>query len=160
MEQSKTSPIVPLNLPVAQLDLSRDKAGRVTVYDVWRRRRIILTPEEWVRQHFAHMLVSHKGVVAGRIANEVSIELNGTSRRCDTVVYDAAMRPVMIVEYKAPDVAITAGVFDQIARYAMVLRAPFLTVSNGIRHFCCRIDYDSMTYEFLKDIPSYDQMVV
>lgn len=159
MDQPHTSPVVPLNLPAAELDLKRDSVGRLTVYDVWRRRRVVLTPEEWVRQHFAHMLVSCKGVMAGRIANEISIDLNGTSRRCDTVVYDSAMRPLMIVEYKAPDIAVTAKVFDQIARYAMVLRAPYLVVSNGLRHFCCRMDYDKGTYDFLLDIPNYDQMV-
>ena len=105
------------------------------------------------------MLVAEKGYLSGRIANEISITLNGTTRRCDTVVYDGAMRPVMIVEYKAPDVQVTQRTFDQIARYAMVLRAPYLTVSNGMRHYCCRMDYEAGRCEFLKDVPDYQSIV-
>jgi len=153
------SPIANLNLPPAKLDIRRDSMGRLTVYDRWRRKHVALTPEEWVRQHFVCMLVDEKGYMSGRIANEVSISLNGTSRRCDTVVYDDIKRPLMIVEYKAPDVGISQGVFDQIARYAMVLRAGYLAVSNGMCHYCCRMDYEQMTYEFMRDIPHWDQIV-
>lgn len=153
------SPIAVLNLPPAQLDIRRDGMGRLTVYDRWRRKHVALTPEEWVRQHFVSMLVAEKGYMSGRIANEVSISLNGTSRRCDTVVYDGSKRPLMIVEYKAPDVNITQGTFDQIARYAMVLRAGYLAVSNGMCHYCCRMDYERMAYEFLPDVPLWDQIV-
>lgn len=159
MTQQDTNPIVPLNLPKANLNLERNQDGRLTVFDRWRGRRVVLTPEEWVRQNFVSMLVECKGYISGRIANEISITLNGTARRCDTVIYDDAMRPVMIVEYKAPDIKITQSVFDQIARYAMVLRAPYLTVSNGLTHYCCRIDYDNETYGFLRDIPEYAQIV-
>ncbi len=159
MTQQATNPIVPLNLPKANLNLERNQDGRLTVFDRWRGRRVVLTPEEWVRQNFVSMLVECKGYISGRIANEISITLNGTARRCDTVIYDDAMRPVMIVEYKAPDIKITQSVFDQIARYAMVLRAPYLTVSNGLTHYCCRIDYDNETYGFLRDIPEYAQIV-
>ncbi len=154
-----THSICRLNLPAAELSLERDAQGRLTVYDRWRRRRVVLTPEEWVRQHFAAMLVSHKGFPPGRIANEISIELNSTARRCDTVVYDDARRPLMIVEYKAPSVAITQEVFNQIARYCSVLRPRFIAVSNGLRHFCCRFDDSSGRYEFLPDLPDWSQMV-
>lgn len=148
-----------LNLPPAQLEVRSGESGRVEVFDRWRQRWVALTPEEWVRQHFVSMLVAGKGYLSGRIANEISITLNGTSRRCDSVVYDRAMRPVMIIEYKAPDVQVTQRTFDQIARYAMVLRAPFLTVSNGMRHYCCRMDYEAGRCEFLKDVPDYQSIV-
>ena len=93
-----TNPMVQLNLPRTNLGVARNAAGRLTIYDRWRGRRVILTPEEWVRQNFVAMLVEHKGYVSGRIANEITISLNGISKRCDTVVYDDAMRPLMIIE--------------------------------------------------------------
>lgn len=159
MTEDTVSSYPRLNLPSAQLELRPGESGRAEVYDCWRQRWVALTPEEWVRQHFVSMLVAEKGYLSGRIANEISITLNGTTRRCDTVVYDGAMRPVMIVEYKAPDVQVTQRTFDQIARYAMVLRAPYLTVSNGMRHYCCRMDYEAGRCEFLKDVPDYHSIV-
>lgn len=146
----------PLELPPARLEL-REGCGcnRLQVYDRCRDRWTALTPEEWVRQHFVAMLVNVKGYPSGRIANEVSIELNSTSRRCDTVVFDRSKRPSMIVEYKAPSVAISQSVFDQIVRYNMVLRARYLVVSNGLHHYCCEIDYSTASYRFLPDIPAY-----
>lgn len=159
MENTGSLSFAQLNLPPASLDLERQPDGRLTVYDRWRGKHVVLTPEEWVRQHFVSMLVECRGYVSGRIANEISITLNGTTRRCDTVIYDNVMRPLMIVEYKAPEVRITQAVFNQIARYAMVLRAPYLAVSNGINHYCCRMDYAGGTYEFLKEIPDYSSIV-
>lgn len=145
-----------LNLPCADLKIKVDVSGRAVVYDYWRRKWVALTPEEWVRQNFAWMLVREKGYMPGRMGNEVSIRLNDTDRRCDTVVYDNEMQPYMIVEYKAPDVVLTQCVFDQIVRYNMVLHARYLTVSNGMAHYCCEIDYKNRTYRFLRDIPVYN----
>lgn len=145
-----------LNLPDADIKVSVDTSGKAVVYDCWRKKWVALTPEEWVRQHFAWMLVRDKGYMPGRIGNEVSITLNGTARRCDTVVFDARMQPYMIVEYKAPEVALSQRVFDQIVRYNMVLQARYLTVSNGMEHYCCEIDYKNRTYRFLRDIPVYN----
>lgn len=150
--------IRPLNLPLADLNLERDSDGRITVFDRWRSRRVVLTPEEWVRQHFASMLVNHKGFPPGRIANEISIELNGTARRCDTVVYDDSRRPLMIVEYKAPSVAITQPVFNQIARYCSVLHPRYIALSNGLQHFCCRLNDVTGRYEFMQQLPDWNQM--
>lgn len=145
-----------LNLPPAPLSLRRPEGSqRPEVFDAQRSHWVALTPEEWVRQHFVSMLINVKGYPGGRIANEISITLNSTARRCDTVIFDAMKQPLMIVEYKAPSVNVTQKVFDQIVRYNMVLRARYLTVSNGIRHFCCEIDYATMTYRFLPDIPSF-----
>lgn len=159
MSESILSAYPPLNLPAAALDIRRGASGRREVFDRWRNRWVVLTPEEWVRQHFVSMLVSEKGYISGRIANEISISLNGMSRRCDTVIYDSAMHPVMIVEYKAPTVQLSQQAFDQIARYAMVLRTPLLAVSNGMCHYCCRMDYENGACVFLKDVPCYDSIV-
>jgi hypothetical protein len=147
----------PLNLPPAPLRL-QERNGQNTVFDPLRRRHIRLTPEEWVRQHFVHFLIAHKGYPQGLLANEVSLKLNGTTRRCDTVLYDLSAQPRMIVEYKAPTIQLSQRTFDQISRYNIVMRVPYLIVSNGLQHFCCRIDYEQGTYEFLRQIPDYGEL--
>lgn len=146
-----------LNLPRTELRIVR-KGGRLVVFDVLRHRFVALTPEEWVRQHFVRFLQQHRHFPAGAIANEVAVELNGMRKRCDTLVYGLHAEPLMIVEYKAPSVGITQAVFDQICRYNMQLRVRWLVVSNGLQHYCCRIDYDSMTYTFLPDVPCYEDL--
>lgn len=142
-----------LNLPSFDIALRRDADGAVRVYDPRRGKWLVLTPEEWVRQHFVHYLINDLEYPAAMVANEVGLTLNDTRRRCDTVIFSRDLRPVCIVEYKRPSVEITAGVFDQIARYNSVLGAPFLMVSNGLRHFCCH--FDGSEYAFLRALPSY-----
>ena len=92
------------------------------------------------------------------MANEVQLELNGTKKRCDTVLYNKDLSAKMIVEYKAPNVEITQAVFDQITRYNMVLKVEYLIVTNGLHHYCCHIDYSTMKYTFLPDIPAYGEL--
>lgn len=151
--------IVPLNLPPRQLPLERDADGTIRVFDPLRRRRVVLTPEEWVRQHFVAHLVADRGYPAGLIGNEVGLRLNGLQRRCDSVVWSAADgSPLMLVEYKAPTVKIGRKVFDQIVRYNMVFRAPYLIVSNGLTHYCCKVDCETGSYTFLPDIPDYSSL--
>ena len=132
--------------------------GKNSSWDIIRRKYVALTPEEWVRQHFVHFLVEHKGYPVSLLANEVALTLNGTSRRCDTVLYDRTLSPRMIIEYKAPHIPITQKVFDQISRYNLVFRVDYLIVSNGLSHYCCRMDYDHQSYEFLKDVPEYREL--
>ncbi len=146
-----------LNLPPYATKISvRD--GKNTIWDIIRRKYVALTPEEWVRQHFVHFLIEHKGYPASLLANEVALTLNGTSRRCDTVLYDRTLSPRMILEYKAPHVPITQKVFDQIGRYNLVFRVDYLIVSNGLSHYCCRMDYEHRSYKFLTDIPAYEEL--
>lgn len=140
-------------------DIRRDPDGVTRIYDPLRRKYVALTPEEWVRQMFTKMLVGELGYPAALMANEIGLTLNGTRRRCDTVVFDRAGRPLVIVEYKAPTVNITQAVFDQIVRYNMVLRARCLMVSNGRRHFCALVDYDSHTCRFLPSLPDYPTLL-
>ena len=150
-----------LNLPEANLALATDEQGRTTVYDALRKKWLVLTPEEWVRQHFVSYLINHKGYPAAMMANEVAITFNTMKRRCDTVVYNrTAVTPLVIVEYKAPTVNITPKTFDQIARYNMVLQVKCLIVSNGLHHYCCMPDYAAGTYAFLNDIPDYPSLLV
>lgn len=143
-----------LNLPDAPLRTRQD-GDRTQVFDPLRRRYVALTPEEWVRQHFVHFLVSVKGYPAGRIANEVPLKVGQMQKRCDTVIYGPQADPLMIVEYKQPSVAITQKVFDQTWRYNLPLHVPYIIVSNGMQHYCCHIDYEQGKVEFLKDVPAY-----
>lgn len=147
-----------LNLPECRLDIRSRNDGNREVFDILRRKFVALTPEEWVRQHFVHMLTEQNGYPAALMANEVGITLNGTTRRCDTIVYDHDCRPIMIIEYKAPGVEITQKVFDQAVRYNMVLKVKYLVISNGISHYVCAIDYTSHRYSFLKEIPTYGNL--
>ena len=147
-----------LNLPSYPFQLT-EKGGKTYIYDPLRRRRVTLTPEEWVRQHFVRFLITARSYPPTRIANEVSINVNTTAKRCDTVVYDDFLTPLVIIEYKAPEVNITDEVFNQIARYNSVLRAPYLMVSNGLKHYCCRMDYLTMESRFLDDIPNFKEIM-
>lgn len=126
--------------------------------DVLRRRYVALTPEEWVRQHFVHFLIEHKGYPKGLLANEVELRVGEKRLRCDTLLYNKVMQPQMIVEYKAPDISITQRVFDQISVYNLLLHVDYLVVSNGRQHYCCRMAYERQAYTFLHDIPDYDQL--
>lgn len=146
-----------LNLPEFEAKISLIK-GKYVIWDVLRRRNVALTPEEWVRQHFIHFLIHHKGYPQSLMANEIQVALNNTKKRCDTVLYRRDLTAWMIIEYKAPDVEITQSVFDQITRYNMVLRADYLIVSNGMQHYCCKLDYQTNSYVFLKDIPNYTEL--
>ena len=144
-----------LNLPTFAAKV-KEKDGKHVIFDPVRRKFVALTPEEWVRQHFVNYLISDKGYPKELLGNEVPLKLNGTSKRCDTVAYNRFLTPLMIVEYKAPHIEITSSVFDQIVRYNMVLHVRYLAVSDGISHFCCKIDYENLTYSFLEGIPEYD----
>lgn len=138
---------------------TKDDGGRTAIYDFLRSRYVCLTPEEWVRQHFTHFLVGHKGYPAALMANELTVNVGGVARRCDTVLYNRInLKPRMIVEYKAPHVAITQHVFQQIYAYNSVLRADYLVVSNGLAHYCCHVDYTNMKVDFLQDIPAYSEL--
>ena len=147
-----------MNLPVYQANI-RTIGGTTKIFDILRRKFVALTPEEWVRQNFVHYLIEHKGYSQTLMANEVSLTLNGMTRRCDTVLYtQEGLRPRMIIEYKRPDVEITQRVFNQICRYNMVLQVQYLIVSNGLHHYCCRMDYEKQGYVFLEDIPAYEDL--
>lgn len=146
-----------LNLPSFEIKLS-GTAEQPRIYDDLRRRYVALTPEEWVRQHFVHYLIGHKGYPAALMGNEISMHVGTKTLRADTVLYDAALRPRMIVEYKAPDVAVDESVFAQISSYNALLRTQYLAVSNGVVHYCCRVDYAAGRLVFLSDIPRYDEL--
>ena len=146
-----------LNFPKTELKITT-KDDKLHVFDILRRKYVALTPEEWVRQLFVHYLIRQKGYPAECIGNEVSITLNGTKKRCDSVVYGQSAEPLMIVEYKSPQIEITQEAFEQISRYNIRLKVKWLVVSNGLHHYCCQIDYESGTYRFVEDIPTYNDI--
>lgn len=148
-----------LNLPVYPAKVIV-REGKRMIFDSFRNKYVVLTPEEWVRQHFVHYLVCEKGFPKELVGNEITIRLHHTSKRCDTVVYNRFLAPLVIVEYKSPTVAISRAVFDQIARYNIALQVSYLIVSNGISHFCCKIDYVSQNYAFLQTIPEYNELEI
>ncbi|MBQ1773698.1 MAG: type I restriction enzyme HsdR N-terminal domain-containing protein [Prevotella sp.] len=148
---------MPLNLPSFDISIAQ-RNGRPTVFDPLRRRFVALTPEEWVRQHFVNYLVQHLHYPAGLMANEVELTVGDKHLRCDTLLYNKDMQPQMIIEYKAPHIALSQKVFDQITAYNLLLHVDYLVVSNGMEHLCCQMDYDNRRYVFLHDIPDYNQL--
>jgi type I site-specific restriction-modification system R (restriction) subunit len=149
--------MIRLNLPPCAVSLTK-KNGKQLIFDPLRRRHVALTPEEWVRQHFVNYLITEKNYPKERIANEVCINVNNTSKRCDTIVYDNFLNPLVIIEYKAPSVPINNEVFNQTARYNFALRVQYIIVSNGLVHYCCNLNYDEMKFVFLKDIPFFNEI--
>jgi len=143
-----------LNLPPFDPKIS-EQAGKYVIWDPIRKLWTTLTPEEQVRQAFVSYLINYKGYPASHIANEQAIELNSMSRRCDSVIYDKAGAPKVIVEYKRPTVAISQKVFNQIARYNLVLHVDYLIISNGLKHYCIKMEYPTGSFTFLQDIPDY-----
>jgi len=146
-----------LNLPEFSPRI-QERSGKFYIFDSLRKKYIKLTPEEWVRQHFINYLLVYKKYPAGRIGNEISLLYNGMKKRCDTVVYDNTTQPLILIEYKAPDVKITQSVFEQISVYNLAMQVPYLIVSNGMNHYCCYVDYTQSSYRFLEDIPDYPNL--
>lgn len=143
-----------LNLPPYETNIVV-RNGQKMIFDVLRRNFVALTPEEWVRQHFIHYLLDSKGYPSSLLGNEMSITLNGMSRRCDSVLWSKDLQPRMIIEYKAPTIKITQKTFNQINAYNSVLQVPYIIASNGIVHYCCHLDKAKNTCEFLSQIPDY-----
>lgn len=150
--------MIRLNLPDFEMKISGTKA-QPKILDILRRKYVALTPEEWVRQHFIHFLIEHKGYPAGLLANEIQLKCGEKTLRADSVAYTRELQPRMIIEYKAPHIPITQKVFDQVAAYNFLLHVDYLVVSNGLQHYVCKMDYDGKKYLFLEDIPSYSEIL-
>lgn len=142
--------IVPLNLPPAKLDLNR-KGEIIYVRCILRNKELVCTPEEWVRQHLIHYLLS-LGLSKTRMASEVTVEYNGMNKRADIVYYDATFDPILIVECKAPEVKIDDAVLQQAARYNHSLNVEYLLLSNGIEHVIGKIDKASGSITYLDNL--------
>ena len=146
-----------LNLPTYEIKIAQ-QGNKQLIFDILRRKYVALTPEEWVRQHFVHYLIDHKGYPAGLLGNEIELSVGEKHLRCDSVLYNKATQPQMIIEYKAPTIKLQQKTFDQISAYNLLLKVDYLIVSNGMQHICCRMDYENQKYCFLEDIPDYQNL--
>ena len=146
-----------LNLPTYEIKIAQ-RGNKQLIFDFLRRKYVALTPEEWVRQHFVHYLIEHKGYPAGLIGNEVELNVGEKKLRCDTILYNKVAQPQMIIEYKAPQIKLQQKTFNQISAYNLLLKVDYLIVSNGMQHICCRMDYENQKYCFLEDIPNYQEL--
>lgn len=148
-----------LNLPIFPVK-TRLVDGQQQIFDDIRRKYVALIPEEWVRQHFINYLVNEKNFPKGLIAVEHPLTINKVNHRADIVAFASDGKPLVVIECKAPDVAINQNVIQQISRYNILLKAPILILTNGIVHFCVRIDFETSTSEPLSSIPSYQDLSV
>ena len=156
-EKIKQEILQKLNLPDYSFRIS-ETDGRKQIFDSFRKKYVVLTPEEWVRQNFLMYLITDKKVPRTVISVEAGLKLYSRKKRTDIVVYNRSGKPEMIIECKAPEVAINEKVFDQVVRYNMALNVNYFILTNGINHYCCRIDYTNNTYRFLNGIPDYDSL--
>jgi hypothetical protein len=147
----------PLALPPYPFKIS-DKDGVLTMFDEIRKKHIIITPEEWVRQHFVQYLINQKNYPKTLIKLEGGLKLHGMAKRTDIVVFNPAGEKILMVECKAPSVSINQKVFDQIARYNMTHKVALLAVSNGLQHYYCNIDFNAKQYRFIEHLPDYREI--
>ena len=133
----------------------KNTENKVSLFDVIRKKFVILQPEEWVRQHCIHYLIVHKKYPKSLINIEKELTINGLKKRYDIVIFNPDGSIFLIVECKAPKITINQTTFDQIARYNLALNAEYLMVTNGINHYYCQMDIKAEKYQFLKDIPNY-----
>lgn len=144
-----------LNLPKAELRLKR-KNDEVFVWCVIRKKELLCTPEEWVRQHIIHDLINNKKIPIGLIASEYALNYNGRSKRADIVIFDRNNKPLMIIECKATNIAITEETLFQIAQYNFQLQVPYLMMSNGLNHVYCELKTEATGIKYLEEFPALE----
>jgi len=147
-----------LNLPPYPFKIKKEN-GQHYIFDEIRKKHLVLTPEEWVRQHFVMYLHKEKGFPLSLMSLEKGLKLNKMQKRSDIVAFAGDGAPRLLVECKAPKIKITQDAFDQAARYNMQLQVPFMAVTNGLQHFCCIINHREKNYSFLKEIPDYKDVL-
>jgi type I site-specific restriction endonuclease len=148
-----------LNLPQYSFRIKKQNE-KLVIFDSQRKRYVVLTPEEWVRQNFIRFLIEEKGYPAAYLAIEKQLNMNGMKKRCDAILYNEHAQPFLIIELKAPNVAISQATFDQVAVYNAKLKVDFFIISNGIEHFCCKVNSETARYEFFSEIPNFNQIIV
>jgi hypothetical protein len=146
-----------LNLPETTFRI-RESAGKLQIFDRIRKKFVVLTPEEWVRQHFIVFLHQQRNFPLSLMQNEQKVTGSQVMNRTDILVFNQLGHKVLVVECKAPAVKITQEVFDQVARYNSTLKVPFLAVTNGMNHFFCIINVVEGTFEYLPDCPFYEEL--
>jgi hypothetical protein len=144
-----------LNLPVYQFK-TKQEGERTYIFDTIRKKYLVLTPEEWVRQNFIQYLINEKQFPKSLIVIETGLKYNQLQKRLDVLVYDKQGAPHLIIECKAPEVKITQDVFDQVARYNFIFKAKYLVVTNGLQHFCCEMNYTDNSFQYIEQIPVFE----
>lgn len=143
-----------LNLPYYPFQITEEN-NKVYIFDEIRKKRIRLTPEEWVRQHFVQYLINHLHYPKSWIQLESGIKLHGLPKRADIVVFNTETKPHLLVECKAPTIKITNAVFEQAVRYNFVYQVNYMVLTNGLEHFCCILNYENHSYDFISTIPEF-----
>lgn len=131
----------------------KNSENKPLIFDEIRKKFVVLTPEEWVRQNTIQFLLQEKGYSKNLINVEKQLTLNNTSKRYDIVVFNSDGSVFLIIECKAPSITISQNTFDQIARYNLKLNASYLMVTNGLEHYFCQMDFENQNYLFLRDLP-------
>jgi len=146
-----------LNLPEYEFRFRQEEESPY-VFDIFRKRYVRFTPEEEVRQRFSRYLIQEKGFPIALMMTEYTLKLNGMTRRCDILIHKPAGHPAVLVECKAPEIKTGQDTFDQVARYNLVFNVKYLMVTNGLKHYCCKVDIETQKVEFLKQIPKYSEL--
>lgn len=146
-----------LNLPNFDYKVKSTNGG-LQIFDMIRRKYVALTPEEWVRQHIINCLTTTLNFPQSLLSVEKTIKVNALSKRYDIVAYSNSAQPILLVECKAPDISISQKSFDQVFRYNLTLKVSHLIVTNGIQHYCGKIDFEKNKFEFLKEFPNYNEI--
>jgi len=133
----------------------KNSENKVSIFDAIRKKFIILTPEEWVRQHVVQYLMTEKNYPQSLLNVEKVLQVNGLRKRYDIVVYNSDGTIHILIECKAPEVTISQNTFDQIAQYNMTLQSNYLMVTNGLNHYFCQMDNENEKYQFLTELPNY-----
>lgn len=133
----------------------KNSENKISIFDVIRKKFVILQPEEWVRQHCVHYLIDYKGYPKSLINVEKELKINNLKKRYDIIIFKPDGNIELIVECKSPSILINQATFDQIAQYNLSLNANYLMITNGLNHYYCQMDYTAEKYQFLKDIPDY-----
>jgi len=143
-----------LNFPVYSFRF-KNSENKVSIFDPIRKKFILLTPEEWVRQHTIEYLMKEKNCPLSYINVEKLIKINDRNKRYDIVIFKPNGAIFLLIECKAPEISISQATFDQIARYNLVLKAEYLMVTNGLNHYFCQMDFENERYNFLKELPDF-----
>jgi hypothetical protein len=144
-----------LNLPSYKFRLKKEDE-LVFIFDEIRKKFVVLTPEEWVRQNFIRFLIDDKKYPASLIGIEIGLKYNQLQKRADVLIYNKQGKPFLMIECKAPGIKMSQDTFHQIAAYNMAFKVNYLVVTNGLDHFCCKMDYETNSYEFLQMVPDFE----
>ena len=156
-QQAVSCHMIDLNFPGYQFFV-RGEGRSQEIFDPISQKYVVLTPEEWVRQHLVQYLVQDKGAPIGLLRREIQLRLNGVRLRADVVAYDRSGRPVIVAECKAPHVELNQATFDQVGRYNKKLRARYVIITNGLSHYFCRVNHALRSLHFIDDLPGFESI--